>query len=204
MRPLADAVGGLSPEALAKGDYAPDLPVPETVWTIDDFADWAAEQIRAHCGGYAYIAGHSFGGKIAVACAARHPDLVAGIFVIAGAAGRTTRGKIFNAIAPIARKFGISGRRFRSADYDASSGTQREILAAHLDYDIFKIAPAVKCRAVMIYGDADTTTPPAIGRRLARTIMNSRFELLHGFNHWTILSVGYWQVAAIIKQEINK
>jgi pimeloyl-ACP methyl ester carboxylesterase len=144
------------------------------------------------------LAGHSFGGKIAIAVAALHPEKVRGIFVIAG----SNRGQlIFRLLRPairLAKFLGFRGRRFRAADYENSSPIMREIMKKTLSFDIMPLARRVKCPAVFIYGAADSITSPSLGRKLSAAA-NGRFYMMPGFGHNTIISDGIYQVSAIIK-----
>ena len=62
---------------------APHLPgfgpadEPPVVWGTEDYADLVADAIRPF--GPVVILGHSFGGRVAVRLAARHPELVSGL-----------------------------------------------------------------------------------------------------------------------------
>ncbi|MDR2769874.1 MAG: alpha/beta fold hydrolase [Rickettsiales bacterium] len=185
LRPLADLTGG---ESL-------DLPVPDRAWSVNDYADWAAEQITEP----SYVAGHSFGGKIALAAAARHPEKVLGIFIVAG----SNRGRlIFRLLRPlikIAKWMRLPGRRFQTADYKNSPPAMREVMKKTLAFDIVPLARKIQCPAAFIYGSADKITPPKLGRRLARETPGAKFHLLNGFGHNTIITDGAWQAAAIIK-----
>ncbi|MDR1071975.1 MAG: alpha/beta hydrolase, partial [Rickettsiales bacterium] len=101
LRPLAELSGG-DFELL-------DLP-DDLARSVPDFADWVASRITEPV----WLAGHSFGGKVAVAVAALHPEKVKGIAVIAG----SNRGRlIFRLLRPavkLAKFLGFSGKRFRA------------------------------------------------------------------------------------------
>jgi len=188
-------------EALAEfsgGDFVLlDLPT-DAPRTISEIADWVA----AHIDAPAFLAGHSFGGKVAIAVAALHPEKVKGIFVIAG----SNRGRlIFRLLRPaikLAKRLGFKGGRFQAADYKNSSDVMKKIMRDTLDFDIVPYARKVRCPATFIYGAADTTTRPALGRKLAAKIPGAEFFLLPGFDHNTIISTGVYQVSAIIKKGV--
>jgi pimeloyl-ACP methyl ester carboxylesterase len=57
--------------------------------TLAGFADAVADAIAEHAAAPALVAGHSFGGHLAVAVAARHPRLVRGLLLVAPAGIRT-------------------------------------------------------------------------------------------------------------------
>ncbi|MEU7303815.1 alpha/beta fold hydrolase [Streptomyces sp. NPDC007189] len=62
---------------------------PQGPLTMDDYADAAAEVIRAR-GGSAHVLGVSWGGVIALRLAVRHPDLVASLMVVDSTPGSGT------------------------------------------------------------------------------------------------------------------
>ncbi|SDO82493.1 Pimeloyl-ACP methyl ester carboxylesterase [Streptomyces sp. cf386] len=62
---------------------------PDSALTLDDFADTAAEVIRAH-GGRAHVVGVSWGGVIALRLATRHSDLVDSLTVADSTPGSAT------------------------------------------------------------------------------------------------------------------
>ena len=189
MRPLAEFVGG-DFEIL---DFPTDLPR-----SVVEMADWAASKISAP----AYIAGHSFGGKVAIAIASRHPEKVMGIFVIAG----SNRGRwVFRMLKPavkLAKWLGFSGRRFRTADYANSTPVMKEVMAKTLDFNIIPLARRVKCPATFIYGELDRTTPPTLGKKLATATPNAKFFALPGYTHQTVITSGVYQAGAIVKAGI--
>jgi len=167
--------------------------------SVADMAAWVAGQIAEPV----YIAGHSFGGKVAIATAALYPEKVRGIFVIAG----SNRGKlIFRLLRPFIKflkRLGFSGARFQAADYKNASPVMKRVMQKTLDFNIVPLARMVKCPAVFVYGDFDATTPPALGRNLSAIIPGAKFLQLNGYDHHTIISAGAHQIAAIIKSEVK-
>ena len=189
LRPLAGFTGA---------DFALiDFPA-DAERTVADMAEWVAGKITEPV----YIVGHSFGGKVAIATAALYPEKVRGIFVIAG----SNRGRlIFRLIRPavkLAKWLGFSGERFRGADYKNSTEIMKKIMRHTLDFNIIPLARRVACPATFIYGDRDTTTPPSLGKKLARQIPGSKYFELAGFDHSTIITTGVYQASAIIKSRI--
>lgn len=190
MRPLANMVGE---------DYELlNLPA-DAVRTVPEMARWVVERITEPV----FIAGHSFGGKIAVAIAALYPEKIKGIFVIAG----SNRGRwIFRLMRPaikIMKMLGISGTRFQTADYRNSSPIMKQIMKKTLNFDIMPLARRVKVPAVFVYGTLDATTPPKLGKKIASQITNAKFFELDGFNHNSIITSGVYQVSAVIKSGLD-
>jgi pimeloyl-ACP methyl ester carboxylesterase len=174
-----------------------ELMAPDKVMSVPEYAEMIVSKITEPV----YIAGHSFGGKVAIAIAAMHPEKVKGIFVISG----SNQGKlIFRILRPavkLAKFLGFSGARFQVSDYKNSSPVLKKVMQKTLDFNIIPLARRVKVPATFIYGANDTVTPPKLGKKLARAAHGKFFEL-PGFNHNSIISDGAFQVASIIKSSI--
>ncbi|MDR3126483.1 MAG: alpha/beta hydrolase [Rickettsiales bacterium] len=180
-------------------------PAPNKAWGVDDYAAAVLSEI-SDVKGKVFVAGHSFGGKIALALA----NDVDGIFIIAGAGAPKRMSllwRIYRALAAIPRRLGIKdtriGRRLRGADYADANGVMREILSKSLDFDAMRAARNVRVPATLAYGLSDTATPPYMGEKLSRAIKGSKLHILKGFDHNGILSAGKYQIANIIRDGIN-
>jgi pimeloyl-ACP methyl ester carboxylesterase len=196
----ADTLGPLA--ELVGGDFSLiDLTesAPDKVMSVADFANQVISKMTAP----AYLVGHSFGGKVAIAAAALHPEKVLGIFVIAG----SNRGKwIYRLLRPmikLAGRAGFDGERFQAPDYKNLSLVMKKIMQKTLDFDIIPMARRVECPATFIYGASDTVTPPRLGGRLAAAA-RGQFFILKGFNHNSIVMDGIYQVGAIIRNKISQ
>lgn len=192
-------------------------PVPGTVWGTADYADAAASFIRAVIGGPVIWVGHSFGCRVGLQLAARHPDLVQGLFLIA-AAGLKPKRPIFKTAYIKARIFlfktlkrliplGLNEqalyRFFGSPDYRNASAL-RPIFVKVVNEDLTDTARCVSCPTTLIYGTLDTETPLEIGQRLNRLIQGSELVALDGLDHYSILGEGRHRVAPAFKSFLEK
>jgi pimeloyl-ACP methyl ester carboxylesterase len=170
-------------------------PPSDSERSVADMASWFADRIAEP----AYLAGHSFGGKIAIAVAALYPEKVRGIFVIAG----PNRGRlIFRLLRPfikLAKRLGFSGARFQADDYKNASAIMKKVMQKTLDFNIVPLAKKVACPAAFIYGGFDAVTPAASGQKLAAKVPGSKFFRLDGYDHHTIITDGAQQVGAVIR-----
>jgi pimeloyl-ACP methyl ester carboxylesterase len=207
--PLALALRRSAPSVLLDLPGFGAAPPPPAAWSTADYADAVAEWLsglppRRHI----WVA-HSFGCRVGLQLAARHPELIDGLFLIA-AAGLPPRRPLPQRLRAAARRWAFRAlraatpegparerlrRRFGSADYRAA-GAMRPVLVKAVGEDLSLVARAVRCPALLLYGDRDRETPPEIGARLAGLIPGARLVVLRGFDHWSILAEGQHQIIA--------
>ena len=161
--------------------------------------------------------GHSFGGRIGIQLAARHPELLSGLVLIAAAGLRRQRSfseqlrfRFRRAVYQTARRFAREGpqldalrSKYGSSDY-RSAGALRPIFVRVVSEDLTGQARQIQCPTLLIYGSADTETPPEIGKRYQALIPKSEMVQLDGFNHLSVLSEGRHQVALRIRQFLER
>ena len=183
-------------------------PLPPAAWGTEDYAAAAAEWLASLPPARRVWVGHSFGCRVGLRLAARHPDSVAGLFLIAAAGLRQQRSlparlrlSVRRSVFRVMRQMTPEGQardqlreRFGSADY-RQAGTMRPIFVKTVSEDLTSTAQQVRCPTVLLNGDGDTETPPDMGLRYSKLIPSARFVLLRGFDHWTVLTDGRHQVA---------
>ncbi|NVJ71052.1 MAG: alpha/beta hydrolase [Alphaproteobacteria bacterium] len=178
-----------------------------------DYADALATELKTIGTGPHILVGHSFGGRVSVQLAARHPELVQAIILIGGAGLKRRRSlwhkiraSYFKLLGRVARLsdqlFGTKMRdayvqKFGSADYK-NAGPLRPTFVKVVNENLITEAKAVRCPALLIYGEDDTEAPPEIGRKYEQLIPIARFVELKGFDHWDILTRGAYQCQALI------
>ena len=189
-------------------------PKPATDWTTADYADFIALYLQANPDESPTVwLGHSFGGRVGIQLAARYPELVDRLVLIAAAGlprqrswidGARVKSKIytFKALKRLAPVAGMDvdklRGRFGSADY-RDAGDMRGILANVVREDLSAVASTIACPTRLIYGENDTETPPEIGERLSRLIANAELNVLSGQDHYSLLAEGRHQVAKRIR-----
>jgi pimeloyl-ACP methyl ester carboxylesterase len=178
-------------------------PAPPGPWGTADYADAFAEWLGGLPPAHRIWIAHSFGCRVGLQLAARHPETLAGLCLIA-AAGLPPQRTPWVAARVMARRWGFRlarrftpegpgrdrlRRRFGSADYRVA-GELRPILVKAVSEDLTEIARAVRIPAVLLYGDQDGETPPEMGIRLQSLMPQSRLYVLRGFDHWSVLTDG--------------
>ncbi|HTV88647.1 MAG TPA: alpha/beta fold hydrolase, partial [Stellaceae bacterium] len=175
---------------------------PPPGWSTADYADAAAECLAGMPAERRIWVAHSFGCRIGLQLAARHPKLVDALFLIAAPGLRPRRSPAAQAMLlarrsafRIARTLTPDGparerlrERFGSADYRRADRRMRAVLVQAVNEDLSAPAAAVRCPALLVYGDRDRETPPDIGMRLNRMMQHSRLVVLRGFGHLDIVT----------------
>lgn len=196
-----------------------DAPPPPAPWGTAEYADWARSVIGSEPPGPKTIwVGHSFGCRVGLQFAARHPGIIDRMCLIAGAGlqrrrsaveqarvtGRIYTYKALKKLAPlVGMDIGRLRDRFGSADY-RNAGAMREVLTKVVNEDLSDVAAKVTCPVQLIYGSSDTETPPEIGRRLSELIPDARLAILDGQDHYSLLAEGRHQVARRLRDFLGE
>lgn len=209
LSPLAEALSGQGSHLLLDFPGFGASPPPPDAWDTAAYADAAAELLASRPPAAKTVwVGHSFGCRVGLQLAARHPHAVTGLFLIAGAGlprqrslpGRlrlAARVRTFKALKRAAPMLGLDvealRRRFGSADY-ANAGEMRAVLAKVVREDLCDVARHVRCPVHLVYGENDSETPPDIGERLSRLIPRAELTILPRHDHYSVLAGGKHQV----------
>jgi pimeloyl-ACP methyl ester carboxylesterase len=210
--PLADAVQRHGGTLLFDLPGFGASPPPPAAWSTADYADAVAEILAAASTRPRAWIGHSFGCRVGLQLAARHPDLVDALFLIA-APGLPPRRMLRRRLQLAAQRWAFRiarastpegpardrlRDRFGSADYRAAGPQMRPVLVKAVNEDLSAAAGAVRCPVFLVYGDKDSETPPDIGERLKRLMPQSRLVVLRGFGHLDIATDGRHQLAQLL------
>lgn len=215
LRPLAECFMGYASCTLIDFPGFGESPAPPGAWNTTEYADALAEWVKSiHCERRVWI-GHSFGCRIGMQMAARHPDLLSALILVA-APGLPSKSylrrfrvwlairtfKILKTMIPDGPHRENLRQWLGSADYKVA-GEMRSILAKIIPENLANVAGLVKCPTLFIYGYDDVDTPPNIGERYKKMISDSRLVVLKGFDHHSILRAGRHQVAFHVQRFLN-
>ena len=201
---LADAVASRSGGTVAALDLPGFGAAPEPAQPIGSagYADLVAEALRelattSGTGTAPVLFGHSFGGRVALCCAAAHPHLMSGL-VLAGVPLLRTDGAArrrppmpFRWARWLRRRGLLSERRmealrqrYGSADYRAASGVMRQILVRVIAEDYTAELTRLTCPVSFVWGDDDSAAPLDQARRAAGLVKDLRhFDHFEGVGH---------------------
>ena len=193
-----------------------DSNLPPDDWGTVEYADHIAALVRKETDKLIIWVGHSFGCRVGLQLAARHPELVQGMVLIAGAGLKRKRPllqslyfklriaayKILKTLIPFGLPKAWLMKKFGSADYN-SAGPMRQIFVKVVNEDLSDVAAKVTCPVHLVYGENDTETPPEIGQRLSKLIPNATLTVLQNQDHYSVLLQGRHQVTRILKTFIE-
>ena len=184
----------------------PDLPgfgktpAPSAVWGVEEYATFVHEFVEA-LGLQKYIlAGHSFGGQVAVQFAVQHPEKLEKLVLIAAAAVRRTPGVLKKLVVAVAKvvsfllylvPFEDLRNNIRSAlymlirrpGYLKAQGIMRDVFKKVIAQDLTAKFSKISAPTLIIWGDKDEMTPIQDAHLIQELIPNSRLEIIEGGKH---------------------
>lgn len=192
-------------------------PEPSEAWGTAEYADAIAEFIKNQKLGQVIWIGHSFGCRVGLQIASRHPELIKGMSFIAGAGlqrkrpllkklyfkARIALFKTLKKLIPFGLNEDWLRTKFGSSDYKNTSGIIRQIFVKVVNEDLSPQAQEVKCPVTLIYGENDTETPPELGQRFHTLITNTDLHILPNQDHYSVLGEGRHHVAPLLKKFIQ-
>ena len=212
-RALADTARVLAVDLPGHGD-SDDAPAP----SLAHYADATAGVIDALGARPAIVVGHSLGGAVAVALAARRPADVCGLVLLSACARVppvspsaqwlwaslptplrrllffvTAKNVLFAAGAsPAAIALGMQELRACRARTLAAD------VAIARSMDVTELAGRLRVPALILCGSRDRVTPLALSRHLNATIAGSRLSLVDGAGHMLLI-----EAPAVVNREIS-
>jgi len=191
-------------EALDMKVIIPDLPgfgksnKPPVPWDLDEYCSFVEEFIESLGLKKVYLAGHSFGGAVAVKYSLKRPEKVIKMFLINSALirKRTVKkivllilSKIFKPLARISLFKKIFYRFIVKSDYPQTEGFMRKTYLNIIKESLLDELKNVKVPTMIIWGEADNITPLKQGKIINSRIKNSKIEIIPKIDHNPHLSI---------------
>jgi pimeloyl-ACP methyl ester carboxylesterase len=181
-------------------------PMPPTDWDTRQYADRILNYLEEAKLSKVDLLGHSFGGRISIRLASKNPEVLRSLILISSHGIRVNqpfpknmRAKLLKSSAQWCKWFDRSFGsdlfeswfvpRYGSRDYK-NAGALRNILVKTVNEDLTSDARAIKLPTLILWGERDPETPPALGTRFHELITNSKFVLLPGKDHLPFVGEG--------------
>ncbi len=180
---------------------APDLPgfggsdEPPVAWCVDDYADWTVAFVRALGLDEVILMNHSFGGRISIKLLARRPlpfGVSKAVFIdAAGIRPKRTLSyyaKVYSYKAMKRLLPGLAKRRqgkSGSADYRNATPLMRQTMVRCINEDLTPLLKDDPVSTLLIWGEQDTATPVADGRKMESLIPDAGLVVLPGAGHFS-------------------
>lgn len=176
---------------------------PPVAWGSSEYADHVRAVLDAQGIGRAALLGHSFGGRVAIQIAARTPERVERLVLVASAGLRRRRRprdyarlgvtKVLKGLAglpvvgglgrPLLRRW---AERVGSRDYKAA-GRMRPTLVRLVNEDLAPMLQEIPVPTLLLWGDQDQEVPREAVLTMASRIKGARLLVFPGAGHFPFL-----------------
>ncbi|MFB3818279.1 MAG: alpha/beta fold hydrolase [Candidatus Methylomirabilales bacterium] len=176
---------------------------PPAAWGTVEYADHLRALLDGLGLGRAALLGHSFGGRVAIQLAARTPERVERLVLVASAGVRRRRRprdyarlgvtKLVKALAalPLVGRLGRPlqqrwAERVGSRDYKAA-GRMRPTLVRVVNEDLAPLLPDIQAPTLLLWGDQDEEVRREAVLTMASRIAGARLLVFPGAGHFPFL-----------------
>lgn len=166
----------------------------DKVWNIETYVEWLNDKLGNEKS--VTIAGHSNGGRIALAFSLKYPEKVKQLILIdsAGIYHRdaliTLKRVVFKLVAKMGKKITSSAtlrnllyRVVRENDYKNAPPIVKETMANLIAVDLSPFLVKITTPTLIIWGSDDKITPLKDGKLMHTLIKNSKLEIIDGARH---------------------
>jgi len=164
------------------------------IWTLDDYIGWLYRQLENETD--PIVVGHSNGGRIAIAFAARYPKKLGKLILVdsAGIYHNELPLRLKRFLFGTAAKFGkkitssetarkILYKAAGEGDYKNADPLMKKTMANLISVDLTANLSRIECPTLIIWGKKDRATPLADGQIMNSAIKNSEIMVVDGAAH---------------------
>jgi len=178
-------------------------PEPASVWGVNEYTSLIEQFITTLNLKNPILAGHSFGGRIAILAASRTANIdsvvlidAAGIkphrslkyyFKVYGFKATKMLMRICLGTQKAAKRIETMRAKRGSADYAQSSPRMRAILSKVVNEDLTSHLPQIKVPTLLIWGENDTATPIGDAHKMEHLIPDAGLVSFPGCGHYSFL-----------------
>lgn len=193
--PWSDTVADLQVRGVnVKQLTVPGLTAPsDEVWTIEKYINWLRDELAGDPS--PIVLGHSNGGRIAMHYDAKLPGHIAQLILLSsagvevGSQKLSLKRRVFKTaakiLAPLKKVPGARKVVYRllKSDYNEAPENMKKTLANMLASDRNFDVSKVTAPTAILWGEADQTTPLAMGEKLHAEIKNSTLTTFPDWRH---------------------
>lgn len=164
----------------------------DPVWDLDDYVEWLNAKVGNE---KAILYGHSNGGRISIAFAAKYPEKV-GKLVIEDSSGIPPSGlrrlkrdvfrsvtKLFGGMARSERLRKFVYKVIRESDYQRASPNMRRTMSNLVSADLRKVLHRITAPTLVVWGAGDKVTTLKDGEAIHRGIRGSKMLVIPDARH---------------------
>lgn len=183
----------------------------DSVWNIDNYVGWLNKKIGDK---KAVLIGHSNGGRILLAFAAKHPEKIKHLVLIDSAGiyhdelPIRLKRFIFQSLAGAGKKVTKSDtlrkllyKLARERDYEKAPPFLKQTMVNLINFDVTKLLNKIKVPTLIIWGGQDTTTPLSDGKLMHQLIKGSKLHIIKSAKHSPQFTHVDEVIQAIIKEK---
>jgi len=167
-------------------------PTPAEAWGSVEYADHLADAL-ADSGPFVVV-GHSFGGRVAVRLAVRHPELVSSLVITGAPLVRATPPPRPSLMFRVLKRLHAAHVLPRSVmdhvrknsgsdDYRAADGVMRGVFVRVVAEDYREDLAALTVPVHMVWGELDDSAPLSGARLAAEIVPDARLDVIDGEGH---------------------
>jgi len=177
----------------------PDPPQP---WGTEEYTTLTEEFIQQLNLVNPILLGHSFGGRISIRLAAKHPIQKV---ILTGGAGLKPKRKLdyylkvysYKTVKNVLKLPGLRNyseqilekyrKKSGSSDYQKASGIMRQTLVKVVNEDLKYLLPGIKASTLLVWGENDTATPLSDAKVMEKEIPDAGLAVLKNAGHYGFL-----------------
>lgn len=172
---------------------------PKQAWSNDDYVSMLYEFVEKKKINNPILIGHSFGCRVALGYAYKHPVYK---MVLTGAAGIKDRHNLNWYIRVYTYKLGkIILKPFKglseklrsnagSEDYKNASEVMKGTLVKCVNFDITPYLKDIKPETLLVFGEIDTATPLWMGKKMEKEMPNATLVVFENDDHFAYFHQG--------------